>query len=173
MKALKYILGILVLLILAFFTLGMFNPELTYESRTQVNAPVEHAFAVFQDPDRMDEWLEGLKRIEMISEGGVKVGSKSLLVFEENGETMELTEVVTAFKENELYAFTLDADVMTANVEIRFVAKDSLNTEIIARTTSTGKNIMWRSILALAKSTFQQQDQDSYTRLKEVIESQQ
>ena len=171
MKALKYILGILVLLILAFFTLGMLNPELAYESRTQVNAPVEHAFAVFQDPDHMDEWLEGLKRIEMISEGDARVGSKSLLVVEENGEVMELTEVVTAFKQNELYAFTLDADVLTAQVDIRFVAKDSLNTEIIARTTSKGKNLMWRSILSLAKANIQQQDQDSYTRLKAVIEA--
>ena len=46
-----------------------------------------------------------------------------------------------------------------------------MNTEIIARTAFVGKNIMWRAIMALAKSSIEERDQDSYIRLKEIVEA--
>ena len=116
MKAFKFILGILVFLVLAFLTLGMLNPVLEYESRTQVEASVEHTFAVFNNPDRIGEWQEGFKSIENISGGDNKVGSKWRLIFEEDGEVMEIIEEVLAFEENELFAFTMDSDALTAEV---------------------------------------------------------
>jgi len=171
MKILKYILGIAAILVLAFLTLGLFTPELNYETLTEIDAPLEHAFAVFTDGDRSSEWLVGLKSIENISGQEFEVGSMWRLTFEQDGEVMVMTEEVTAYKENEVFAFTIDSDVLIADVEIRFIPLDSTRTKIVATSTSVGKNILWRSMLAIVKSDIIERDQENYNRLKQLIES--
>lgn len=112
MKILKYILGIIAALVVIFFMIGVFVSTFTYENKVEVNAPVEKAWAVFTDESRMGEWLTGLKSIETISGNPGEVGSIYRLVFVQNGEEMVMTEEVTAFQQNELFAFNLDNDVM-------------------------------------------------------------
>ena len=94
MKVLRYILGLIVLLLIAFFTLGFLNPEISYETRTEIQASVEETFAVFNDPERMGEWLVGFHSMENISGNDNEVGSKWKLRFEENGEVMEVNFVL-------------------------------------------------------------------------------
>jgi len=144
-------------------------PTFNYENKVTVNAPVDHAWAVFSDVDKMDKWLVGFKSVAIISGNQGEVGSKYHFVFEDRGEIIELTETLTAVTENELFAFELDADPMTSDVEIKFAASDE-TTEITATSNVEGKNIFWKSLLWLSKSMMIERGQESYDNLKKLIE---
>ena len=67
--------------------------------------------------------------METVNGNPGEVGSKYRMIFVENGEEMVIMEEVTAFQENELLAFTLDADPLISDVEIKFTGGES-KTEI-------------------------------------------
>lgn len=169
-KYLKRLLTLILLLSIAFLLIGVFVPRFSYISEVDVDAPVDQAFAIFSNPSWMSEWMEGFKSIENLSGAPNEVGSRWKLVVEQEGERMELIEEVTAYKANELFAFTLDAEPLTSEVEIRFIPLDSTTTKITAVTSVRGKNILWRSLLPMFKSRMREQSQESYDKLKTVIE---
>lgn len=170
MKVLKWIAGIVVLLIVIFILIGVFVPSFTYVSQINVNAPAEHAWAVFTDDSRMSEWMEGFKSMENISGNEFEVGSKWKLVIEQGGEEMEMVETVTGFKENELFAFRLENDVMFVDVDITFDEQDG-KTEIKAANLVEGRNILWKSLFAMMKSTMASSSQGMYDNLAKMIET--
>ncbi len=169
MKLLKYVALFLVVVAAAFLLVGVVAPTFTYESRVEVNAPLEKSWAVFNDVSLMGEWLIGFKSVETLSGQPGAVGSKYKMVFEEDGRLMEMTETITAFQPNEEFAFELDADPMIAKVDVRFSGDDQ-KTEIVALNHMDGKNLIWKSILRLSKSSMEKRGQLVYDNLKSLIE---
>jgi len=170
MKILKYVLGVIAVLAVIFLLIGVFVPTFSYESRVVVEAAREHSFTVFSDANRMGEWISNFESIDLISGNPKQIGGKYRLVITEEDERMVMTETVTAFDENEFYAFKLDNDVMLADVEIRF-SGDETSTEIVATTKVDGKGFFWRSLLPLFKSMMTERAQQDYDKLKQVIEA--
>lgn len=170
MRILKWVGGILAAIVVIFFLIGVFVPTFTYVSRIEVNAPVEHAWAVFNDESRVGEWMTGFKSIETISGNPNEVGSKFRLVFEEDGKEIVMTETMTAFEPHERFAFDLVNEVMNVNVDIRFASSGG-KTEITATSLVDGNNIFWKSLLPLFKSGFEDRSQEMYDKLKTLIET--
>lgn len=172
MKALKIIGGILLIIIIAFFLIGVISPQTTYENSITIQKPVDVVWDVFTDEEKMGEWLVGMQSIETLEGEAMTEGSRYRLVFVMEGEQMDITEQVTQVKENELFAFTLESEPLTSDVEIHFTPVDSNRTEVKAITTSEGKGMLWKPIITLSSSVMQQQSQKSYVKLKELVESQ-
>lgn len=169
-RAIKYFLLFLLLLAIAFFFIGIIIPSFTYESRITVNKPIEQSFKVFNSPFLLAEWIPGLKGVRWISGTQNEIGSKWEMTIELDGKIYTTTEELTVFKENELLAFTLNSDVLSSNVEVKFINKGE-STEIISSSKAEGSNIFWKSIFVFYKSIFSKRDKVMYDRLKKVIES--
>ena len=170
MRVIKIIVGIIAAAVVAFFLIGVFMPQFSYESRVLVNAPVEKSFQVFINPEKASEWITGFKRFEPIRGEPLQEGSKWKLIIEQGGETFEIIEELTEYRQNEKYAFDLTNDVMLAKVDIRFHAHGD-QSEIVATTKVHGANPFWRSLLPLFKSTMSSHAQSDYEKLKRVIEA--
>ena len=169
---LKIILGIIFALVATFFTVGFFSPEINYRTSVDIEAPLDHTFAVYNDTTRMGEWLEGFISLSAVSGEANEVGSEWLMTFEgPDGAPIEMHETVTAFVENEHFGFTIDSDMMEAASDVRFSALDGNRTRIEANTTSRGKSLMWRSMLRLMHGSIAQQDVANHERLKALVES--
>ena len=108
--------------------------------------------------------------METISGNPGEVGSKYRMIFVENGDEMVIMEEVTAFQEKNLFGFTLDADPLISDVEVKFTGDES-KTEITATIHVEGKNLLWKSRLRLMKSMIANRGQRQYDKLKEIIES--
>lgn len=171
MKALKVIGGILLLIIIAFFLIGVINPTTTYENSITINKPVEQVWNVFTDPETMDQWLVGMQSIETLEGEPMEEGSRYRLTFDMEGEQVDIIEEVTKVSKNELFAFTLESDPLTSEVEIQFIPVDSTVTRIQASTLSEGNGMLWKPIITLSGSVMQQQSQLSYDKLKQLVES--
>ncbi len=170
MKFIKIFLSIVLILVVIFVLIGVFIPSFSYKNKVSVKASLNKTFAMFNDETRMGEWLTGFRSIETISGNRNEVGSKYRLVVFGHDEEIVMTEEMTAFKENELFAFNLDNDVMLADVEIKF-SGDSTRSEIRANTVVHGKNMFWKSLLPLFKSNMTKQSQTDYEKLKTIIET--
>ena len=170
MKFIKFFFSSILILVVIFVLIGVFVPSFSYQNNVSVQAPLNKTFTVFNDETRMGEWLTGFRSIETIRGKRNDVGSKNRLVVFGHGKEIVMTEEMTAFKENELFAFNLDNDVMLADVDIKF-SGDSTRSEIRVNTVVHGKNMFWKSLLPLFKSNMTKQSQADYEKLKTIIET--
>jgi len=111
MKKILKCLGVIILLLVsAFFSLGIFIPSLNYDNKILVNKPVEQSFRVFTNVFSFSEWIPGFKNIKWLSGKQNEIGSKWEMTVVQEGEKYTMTETLTYFKENELFAFKLEND---------------------------------------------------------------
>jgi len=171
MKALKILGGILLVVILAFFLIGVVKPTTSYQNTVTINRPAEVVWQVFTDVEKMDRWLAGMQSIETLEGEPMAEGSRYRLIFDMEGEEIAITEEVTEVREPELFAFTLESQPLTSQVEITFTALDSSTTRVDAHTLSEGNGMFWKPIITLSASVMQQQSQISYEQLKTLVET--
>jgi hypothetical protein len=169
-KFLKYLLLMLVALVVIFFSLGLFVPSFSYDNVIEVNKPADKAFYSFYNLGNMSKWIPGFQYIEPLSGFPDEVGSKLKMVLVQDGKKYIMIETMTAFKENEVFAFTLVNEVFTSDVEILFQGHGNTTT-IIAHSKVKGKNIFWRALLLLSRPHIKSSQQQAYDKLKEVIET--
>lgn len=168
-KLLFGLLGIILLMVIGFFAVGLIYPTLTTETRVTINKPRSVVWKYFTDQSKLKEWLPNVKSIENISGEPMTAGSKFKMTFDEDGREIVMTETMTEVKENEVFAFTLENEVITANDRIIFIDKGD-KTEVVETDTFSGGNLFWRSLFALMKSNFEKNSAESYQRLKTNIE---
>lgn len=67
-----------------------------YTAEIEIKKPIDEVIALFDDPDNMSKWMEGLQSFEPISGTPGQVGAKSRLVFKMGKREIEMVETVTA-----------------------------------------------------------------------------
>ena len=170
MKFLKYLLGILVLLIIGFFLLGVIKSEVTYQCDITVDKPLAESWAVSQDEEKMSDWLEGFQRIEQISGTPGTVGAVADVYFVTEGEEMVIRETIKAIVPNESISMAFTSDFMNMDYKLTMEAVGG-KTKITSNTTASGNGMVSKSIMAMAGSSIKAQEDTNLTRLKSTIEN--
>ncbi len=171
-KALKFVLGLLLALVLAFFGAGLVMPTLAIESSVEVEKPVETAWRVFMDGERAVEWMSGLQRMEIIAGEPAMVGSQFKLVFVENGEEMVVEEMVTTVRKHEEYGFTIDSATASGDAVVRFEDL-GMRTRITLASEMQGSNPLMQSMMVIAQGFIRDRQRADLERLKRLIEAEQ
>lgn len=169
MKILKYILGILAILVIGFFLLGVIKPELSYECEILVDKPLAESWAVSQDEEKLSDWLEGLQKIEHVSGTPDTVGAVSDVYFIEDGQEMTIRETITEIVPDESVSMTFTSDFMDMDYKLTMKAVDG-QTKISSSTTASGNGMVSKSIMALMGSAIKAQEETNLTNLKKTIE---
>ena len=168
-RLLKFVLPVLIILIL-FFSIGLFKPLVSYENEVFIERPVDKSFMVFTDVSKMGEWLTGFKKMELIKGLPTLPGSMIRMTMEMNGKEILVTEEVIEFKWNKLFSFRLHHESMTVDCEYIFVSAD-MDSEIHSKMTVEGNNLFWRSAILFMKGKMKKQNQDDLEKLKTLIEA--
>ena len=175
MKILKYLLGVLALLILLFFVIGFLNPSVSYGHEIEVSKSIEEAWAVHKDDSKYAQWLDGFKSIEHISGEQEAVGSKYKVIVKPSEEEpeFEMIETVVSVKENDHISLNFDSEMMDFEQTTSFSERDG-KTVIKTDSKVKGKGMMMRSMFALMEmlgGAFTAQEAKNIEQLKKVIES--
>ena len=175
MKILKYLLGVLALLILLFFVIGFLNPSVSYGHEIEVSKSIEEAWAVHKDDSKYAQWLDGFKSIEHISGEQEAVGSKYKVIVKPSEEEpeFEMIETVVSVKENDHISLNFDSEMMDFEQTTSFSERDG-KTVIKTDSKVKGKGMMTRSMFALMEmlgGAFTAQEAKNIEQLKKVIES--
>ena len=66
-----------------------------HSGHIDINKPVDHVTAIFENPDYLVEYQDGFVKKELISGTAQQAGAKSMMYYEHGGRTMELEETIT------------------------------------------------------------------------------
>ena len=170
MKYLKYILGIIVLLIIGFFLLGLIKSEVTYQCEITVDKPLEESWAVSQDEEKMPDWLDGFQRIEHVSGTPGTAGAVSDVYFITEGQEMTIRETIKDIVPNESITMSFTSDFMNMDYKL---AMESVGgkTKIMSNTSAVGNGMVSRSIMALARNSIKAQEETNLASLKKTVEN--
>jgi carbon monoxide dehydrogenase subunit G len=169
MKYLKYILGILAILVVGFFLLGLIKPELSYECEIMVDKPLAESCAVSQDIEKMPDWLPGFQKIEHVSGSPGTVGAISDVHFITDGQEMTIRETITDIVPDESISMSFASDFMDMDYKLTMTAIDG-KTKISSNTTAVGNRMVSKSLMALMGNTIKIQEETNLTNLKKTIE---
>ncbi len=169
MKILKYILGLLLLLIVIFIGMGFVFPSVSYGSEIVVDKPIEEAWGVISDETKVAQWIKGLQKMELVSGTPNTVGAVSNIYVEDGGQEFVMKETITAIKPNELIAMTFSMDIMDMEYEMTAEEKDG-KTIIKSQSKTTGNGMFARSMISFMKGAMQAQEDENMGNLKKVIE---
>lgn len=169
MKYLKYILGILAILVIGFLLLGLIKSELSYESKVMVDKSITESWAVSQDEEKMSDWLEGFQKIEQVSGSPGSVGSVSDVYFVTDGQEMTIRETITEIVPNESVSMLFTSDFMDMDYKLTMESIDG-KTKIISNTNCKGNGMVSKSLIALMGNTMETQEETNLSNLKKTIE---
>ena len=173
MKILKFLLVAIVVLVVAFFAVGMLHPEVEYGSEIAVSKSIEEAWAVSQDESKFPLWLEGFKSIELISGEHGAIGSKYKVIVEPEGQPpFEMIETLLEYEEFDHVSFHFDSEMMDFEQVISFSEEESM-THIVTASKVIPKGRVMASMFALMEKlggAFTSQEAKNQNALKKVIE---
>ncbi len=159
------------LLFAGFFGIGQLIPVVDVAAKVVIPRPVDKVFSAFNDPfDRMD-WQEGFEGTERVSGAQGVPGSISTVFFTHGDKKFEMREELKVYGANEIVEVVLSSDLFTQHMKVTFSAIDSSSTQLIMTGTVTGSSWFFRSMMGLAKERLQQQEQQNFIRLKQLLES--
>lgn len=169
MKFLKIALILVLLLVVAFLAIGFIKPSVSYQNEVLINAPKDKSWQVMMDPSKLNEWLTGYKRSELISGEAGTVGAVSNIYFDQNGKEIVIKETITVV-ENDVLGMDFENDFMDMKYDIRIQEIEG-KSQLSSRTTAKAKGMVSRSITSLMKGTLVNQEQTNLDKLKRVIEA--
>lgn len=169
MNILRYALVIVLFVILIFFGIGLFVPNISYMNDVYINKSVPETFEVFGDSSKLHRWVPNFKKIQLIQGRLNQIGSRYTMTVHEDGEDFELTETIVDVQENVLYAMILENDLLTTEVQVTF-GEENGQTHLEAYSVVRGKGMFMRSALALMKSGLKEKGQIGYENFKKVVE---
>jgi carbon monoxide dehydrogenase subunit G len=66
-----------------------------YTTQIDIQLPIDRVVELFDNPDNMKKWMEGLQSFEAISGTPGKEGAKSKLTFQMGKRSIEMIETIT------------------------------------------------------------------------------
>ena len=169
MKYLKYILGLIAVLVIGFLLMGIIKPKLSYDCEITVEKPAAESWAVVQDEEKMSEWLPGFQKIEQISGTPGAVGAVSNVYFDNDGQQMSIRETITEIVPDESISMTFEDDFMNMDYKMSVTSING-KTKINSTTTAVGNGMISKSIMALIGGSIKAQEEVNLVNLKKTIE---
>jgi uncharacterized protein YndB with AHSA1/START domain len=168
-KVFRKIALVILVLLLIFLSLGLFIPKVTYETMGELEMPKEEVFALYNDMDKIKEWIPEIVEVETLVETPDKIGSEFRMIVENNGQEMEMMERVVDFVPNEKVALSFDAGMMLKKDVFTFEERG--NTTLIKGSHEVeGSSYYTKCVFAFFKGPFQKIDQgylDSFVKWAE------
>lgn len=170
MKVLRYLLYFLLLLIVIFLLAGVVKPMVSYESSATVNQPMEQAWNLYNDMDKIQEWIPEVKNIETLKETKSKIGSLYNITVDNNGKEVVMQEDVIAFKRFEELGLKFRTDDMIKTDITKFQSVGN-RTKITTKHEVVGASYLSKCMFAFFGPMFKKIDQSYMNNFKSWAEA--
>ncbi len=169
MKILKYFLGLMLAMILAFLAFGYIMPVADFQVDETIELPVEPVFSYVINISRWPEWQDGLEEVKLLSGDSLRVGSQYQLVVNDGKYQVELSLTVLGIRPHRMIRYRLEGDRLVGDVEMNF--QDSGHATVVRwEGEFRGKGIIWRSVVPFMRRALTRQAQQDLEMLKHKLE---
>lgn len=142
-----------------------------YTNEIEINKPIDTVIALFDNPDNLKKWMEGLQSFEHLSGTPGEPGAKSLLKFKMGNREMEMIETVTKRNLPDEFTGTYEAKGVMNIVKNSFVKISDSKTKYITEHEFQFKGLM-KIIAFLMPGIFKKQSMKYLTAFKNFAERQ-
>ncbi|MDO6676117.1 SRPBCC family protein [Tenacibaculum sp. 1_MG-2023] len=170
MKAIKIILGIITVLILAFFLTGLVIQEVVYTNEVSVDKPVNEVFVDFQNVELMKQWMPEVKSLETLEEKPNKIGSTYKVKIENKGRLITITQQVLEYENNKRFTIGYDAENMLKTDDYEFISEGN-KTKILQTTTCTSDSYVMSCLFPYFKGALKKMSQQYLDNFKKASEA--
>lgn len=103
-----------------------------YSAGIDIDLPVDRVLEIFNNPDNMDKWMEGLIGWEVTEGTAGEPGAKMVMKFKMGKRVMEMTETIIKANFPEEFVTTYDAKGVHNIVTTRFQSLDENRTRYVS-----------------------------------------
>jgi len=172
MRTIKIILGFLIVLTVAFFSVGLIVKETHYSAKVEVNKPVDEVFQKLNDIESISSWMPEINSVETKLEKPNKVGSEYIVYLtDNNGNEMTMKDKILAYVPNQKLTHLYEVGDMIKTNDFNFSSDNNSTTVTLEVSCKTNSYIM-SCIFPLFKSRLQSIEQEYLVNFKEFVEKQ-
>lgn len=141
-----------------------------YTIETEINAPIEDVATLVGDTTNRIEWMEGIVSQKHVSGSPGMPGAKDQLVFEMNGNTIELEATVTERNLPNEFHQTMEAPQVLMTMTTRLTPLPSERTKYVWDQEYEFKGMLKKIVGAAMRSEFKSQTQKHTENFKQFAE---
>jgi carbon monoxide dehydrogenase subunit G len=142
-----------------------------YKVEVEINQPVNKVVELFDNPDNLKKWMEGLQSFETISGTPGQEGAKSKLHFKMGKREVDMIETITKRNLPKEFTGTYEAKGVFNIVKNSFIPTDENNTKYISEQEFQFKGFM-KLMGAVMPGAFKKQTLKYMNAFKEFAENQ-
>ncbi|MBR9920480.1 MAG: SRPBCC family protein [Bacteroidetes bacterium] len=143
-----------------------------YTTQIEIDKPIDEVIALFDNPDNMDKWMEGLQSFEPISGTPGQPGAKSKLKFKSGKREIEMVETVLVRNLPEEFSGSYEAKGVYNVVRNKFEPLPDNRTLYITENEFQFKRFMMRLMGLMMPGAFRKQSVKYLQDFKRFAESQ-
>lgn len=134
-----------------------------YTQEIIINKPIKEVVALFDNPNNLYEWMEGLQKFEHLSGTPGEPGAKSKLLFKMGNREIEMIETITARDLPTEFSGTYEANGVFNIQKNKFISISDNQTKHVTENEFQFKGVMMKLMGFLMPGAFKKQ---SYKYLK-------
>lgn len=128
-----------------------------YTNEIVIDRPVDEVITLFDNPDNMYKWMDGLVGHELVSGEAGQEGARMVLKFKMGKNTFEMTETVTERNLPDMFAGKYESHFSVNTVRNRFIDLGDGKTKMVSETTVEPANFMVRLMTWIMPGSFKKQ----------------
>tara|TARA_R110002051_G_scaffold130040_1_gene203782 strand:- start:425 stop:862 length:438 start_codon:yes stop_codon:yes gene_type:complete len=141
-----------------------------YTVSIDIDSPLDRVIELFDNPDNLKEWMEGLQSFEHLSGTPGEVGARSKLVYKMGKRNVEMIETVTVRKLPKEFSGTYEAEGVFNIVKNKFEKLSESKTRYISEQEFEFKGMM-KYVAFLMPWAFKKQSMKYLKAFKSFVES--
>ena len=141
-----------------------------FRTEIMIDLPRERVIELFDDPDNLKEWQDGLQSFEHLSGEPGQPGAKSQLIYDMNGRRVEMIETVTVRNLPDEFSGTYEAQGVHNVVKNYFYESGPNQTRWVADNIFEFNSLMMKVMGFLMPGSFKKQSRQFMQDFKSFAE---
>lgn len=142
-----------------------------FRQEIEINKPIEEVIPLFDNPDNMDKWMEGLQSFEHITGIPGQPGAKSRLKFKMGKREIEMIETITSRNLPQEFSGTYEAHGVLNIIKNKFDKISEVKTRYVTENEFQFKGFM-RIVAFFMPGAFKKQSMKYMEDFKKFAEDQ-
>ncbi|MFN1836129.1 SRPBCC family protein [Balneola sp. MJW-20] len=143
-----------------------------YKLEVDIDLPRNEVILLFDNPDNLSKWQEGLISFEQLEKTDDRVGSTAKLLYDMNGRRIEMKETITKYDLPDEFSGTYEADGMWNGQRNLFIELNEKQTRWVSESEFKGTNLIMKIMTWLMPGAFKKQSYKYMIAFKDFAESQ-
>jgi uncharacterized protein YndB with AHSA1/START domain len=169
-RSIARLIGTIMLLVVAFFLIGVVAPEVTIETSVSIKAEPVKVFYAITQPLKISRWMADFQSLELGGQDELRAGENFVLLLSEKETVTEIDGVVTALNSPERLEFAFTRTEASGQMTI-LIERIGNHSKLTATLKPKGTDWASRSAIPIIQSALEADLNYRFLALKGFLEN--